>query len=372
MLMKIKFILQRGEHMSNINYSIVGFGGIARTHAIGSYAANLMFKLPFNLNLSNVVTRKPIECNVPGSIGTTSIEEVLSNPNIHFIDICTPNASHRDNIFDVLKANKAIYCEKPLAESYASALEIDKAVKESKVENAVALIYRFVPAVRLIKEEIEKKSIGDIIDFKIKLYHKSYLNENKKTSWRTGAASGGGALLDLGVHLIDIIHFTLGDIEEVSCNNRIFFKDRTSVDEISECKFKLNNNASGTLEVSRIFADMKEETMYEIYGTKGSIKMNCSNPYIIELYSFEDNSIRIKSKVSEKYAFDFYPGERSSLGYLQDCHMASIINFANELFTGVGNTITARVEDALKAQRVIEAAYLSDREGKPVKVFDIV
>lgn len=358
--------------MPDINYAIIGFGGIAKTHAIGSYAANLMFKLPFNLNLTDVVTRRPIEYNIPGSRSTTSMDKVLVDPYIHFIDICTPNDSHKDIIFEALKNNKVIYCEKPLAESYKSALEIADAVKKSGVENAVALIYRFVPAVRLIKEEIEEKSIGDIIDFKIKLYHKSYLNENKKASWRTGAASGGGALLDLGVHLVDIIHFTLGDIEEVSCKNRIFFKDRTSVDEISECKLKLENNTTGTLEVSRIFADMKEETIFEIYGTRGSIKMNCSNPYTIELYSYENNCTTIKSLRSKKYAVDFYPGERSSLGFHQDCHMVSIINFASELFSGKGNTITARIDDALKAQRVVEAAYISDREGKPVRVFDVV
>ena len=358
--------------MSDINYAIIGFGGIAKTHAIGAYAANIMFNLPFNLNLTDVVTRKPIKYCIPGSKSTTSMDDILNKTDIHFIDVCTPNDSHKDIILEALKTNKAIYCEKPLAENYKSALEIANAIRESGVENAVALMYRFMPAVRIIKEEIEGKSIGNIIDFKIKLYHKSYLNENKKASWRTGATSGGGALLDLGVHLIDIIHFTLGEVEEVDCKNRIYFENRTNVDEISECKFKLNNNITGTLEVSRIFADMKEETTFEIYGTKGSIKMNCSNPYTIELYSFDNNSISIKSQCSKKYAVDFYPGERSSLGFAQDCHMASIVNFANEIFTGKGNTITARVQDALKAQRVIEAAYISDKTGESISVLDIV
>lgn len=358
--------------MGDINYAIIGFGGIAKTHAIGSYAANIMFRLPFNLNLTAVVTRKPIEYIIPGSKNTISIDEVLQDPDIHFIDVCTPNDSHRDIILSAIKGKKAIYCEKPLAENYKSALEISKAISENEVKNAVALMYRFMPAIRLIKEAIEEKHIGDIIDFKIKLYHKGYLDENKKASWRTGAASGGGALLDLGVHLIDIIHFTLGDIEEVNCKNRIFFENRTKVDEISECKLKLSNNVTGTLEVSRIFADMEEETIFEIYGTRGSIKMTGSKPYTIELYSFSNNSITIKSQISSKYALDFYPSRRSSLGYHQDCHMASILNFSYELFSGKGNTITARILDALKAQRVIEAAYLSDREGKPVRILDIV
>lgn len=358
--------------MKDINYAIIGFGGIAKTHALSSYAANIMFKLPFNLNLSEVVTRKPIEYSIPGSKSTTCLGDVLNNPDIHFIDVCTPNNSHKDIILSALESKKAIYCEKPLAEGYKSALKIVDAVKISGVRNAVALIFRFLPAVRLIKEEIEKGTIGDIIDFKIRLYHKSYLNPNKKASWRTAASSGGGALLDLGVHLVDIIHFTLGDIEEVNCKNKIFFKERTCVDEVSECKLKLNNNITGTLEVSRIFANMKEETAFEIYGTNGSIKMNCINPYTIELYSFIDNSTIIKSQASKEYDFNFYLGERASLGFMQDCHMASIISFAGEIFSGHESNIAARVEDALKAQRVVEAAYQSDREGRPVMVLDIV
>lgn len=358
--------------MPDINYAVIGFGGIAKTHAVGSYAANVMFNLPFNLNLTHIVTRRPVTYNLPGSKFTTSIDEVVKNGEVHFIDICTPNNSHRDIILEAIRNNKAIYCEKPLAENYKSALEITKSIHERKINNAVALIYRFVPGIRIIKEEIENNSIGEIIDFKIKLYHKSYLDENKKPSWRTSTASGGGALLDLGVHLIDIIHFTLGDIEEVNCKNRIFFSDRTSVDEISECKFKLHNNITGTLEVSRIFADMKEETIFEIYGTKGSIKMNCSNPYVIEQYSFENNTTSIRGTNTNKYVVDFYPSPRNSMGFHQDAHMASIINFAYELFSGKGNTITARAVDALKAQRVIEAAYLSNKKGEMVRVPDIV
>lgn len=357
--------------MPNINYAIIGFGGIAKTHAIGNYIANLTLGLPYNLNLKQIVTRKPLKFLVPGCENSASLEDVLKDPSIDFVDVCTPNDSHKSIVLQSLKYNKAIYCEKPLACNYKDALEMATAVEASKVRNATALVYRFLPAARLIKEALEEKSIGDIIDFKIKLYHKSYLNPNRKGSWRTESTSGGGALLDLGVHLIDMVHFTLGDIVSVKAKTKIFFKDRTDVDEIADCNFKLENEVEGSLEVSRIFADLDEPTIFTIYGSKGSIKMNSDRPYTIDIYDYDKNSTLTKSAHDKKHILKNYPGDRGSFGFHQDCHMASLVNFANEIFLNETSPTTPTIKDALKAQRVIEAAYTSSKQGEEVLVNSI-
>lgn len=354
--------------MDSLNYGVVGFGSIARTHAMGTYAANLTLKLPYFLNLKSIVTRSPLEIKVPGSENIQDIDQLLKDPSIQFIDICTPNDAHKKLIESAANFGKAIYCEKPLAINYADALALTEMVAEKEIKNGVALMYRFMPAVRLIKEEIENKTIGDIIDFKINLYHKSYLDKDKVGTWRTSKKSGGGALLDLGVHLIDVIHFTLGDIKEVQCNTRIFFKEKSQMDEIAECKFTLENGAVGNLEVSRIYADMDETTSFVIYGTKGSIKMDSRKPYSIEVYNFEKNCIEIKSAKGHAEIIENYPPERSSLGFHQDCHMACLVNFANEIYFSRTNTITPTFKDAMKAQKVIEVAYKSSVDGKKLKI----
>lgn len=354
--------------MDVINYGMVGFGGIARTHAIGTYVANLTLQLPYALILKNIVTRKPLETSVPGSESIQDFDQLLKDPSIRFIDICTPNDSHKELIEKAAAYGKAIYCEKPLSINYGDALQLTEMVNEKEIKNGVALMYRFLPAVRLIKEEIENKTIGDVIDFKINLYHKGYLDKNKKDSWRTSEKSGGGALLDLGVHLIDIIHFVLGNIYEVECNTRIFFKNKAQVDEIADCKFTLEDGTVGNLEVSRIYAEMDETTSFVIFGTKGSIKMDSRKPYCIEIYDFEKNSTKIESANEKKEILENYPSERSSLGYHQDCHMACLINFVNEIYFGTKNTITPMFIDAMKAQKVIEAAYKSSKVGRKIKI----
>ena len=89
------------------------------------------------LNLKTIVSRKAIEEKMP-PCGTNSlnIEEALQDPSIDFIDICTPNESHKEIVLQALKYKKAIYCEKPLALNYKEALEMTEAVEKAGVKNA--------------------------------------------------------------------------------------------------------------------------------------------------------------------------------------------------------------------------------------------
>ncbi|MBL4936713.1 Gfo/Idh/MocA family oxidoreductase [Clostridium sp. YIM B02515] len=358
------------EKRKDINFAIVGLGGIGNTHAISAYMANMTLNLPYNLNLVKTVTRKPSGFSINGVTNTQSLEEVLEDKNIDFIDICTPNDSHGDIVRKAILYKKPVYCEKPLSSSYYEAVEMAEAVKEAGIKNAVALIYRFVPSISLIINEINEGTIGEIIDFKIKLYHKGYLNPNKKDVWRTSSASGGGALLDLGIHLVDIIQATLGNIEKVNCSSRIFFENRTNVDEISNCNLYLENGIRGNLEVSRIFADSEESTSFVIYGTKGSIRMSSHKADSIEIYDFNKNMTFIKSAKGMDKILRYYGP--SAAGFFYDSHKAGLVNFANMISgINVDGNITADFEEAAKSQRVIEACYKSSRENREVNINEI-
>ncbi|MCH3964945.1 MAG: Gfo/Idh/MocA family oxidoreductase [Clostridium sp.] len=357
------------DRLSNsVNFAIAGFGGIARTHALGAYMGNMNFPLEYSLNLKSIVTRRPMDFTVGRVENFINMDEVLSDRNIDFIDICTPNNSHLEILKKAVEAGKSVYCEKPLSSCMEDSIEMEKLVRKNKLKNAVALIYRYMPAVRLIKTAIQRQIIGDIIDFKVKLYHKSYLNPLKKGSWRTKQSSGGGALVDLGVHLIDMIHFTLGRIREVNCDTRVFFKDRTDVDEIAFCRMNMENGARGTLEVSRIFAQEDEPTTYTLYGTKGSIKMSSDSPYFMEFYDYKANRVERISSIQDAPVSGYYPGERQSLGFHQDCHTACIVNFADSIFNGRDSGNIATFKDSLDSETVIDTCYRSDREKRTIEV----
>lgn len=343
--------------MKKINFAIIGYGGIAKTHALAAYDANIRFSLPYELNLTHIVTREPKDISISGVKNVTNIEQVLADEAVHFIDICTPNDSHFQIVKNAAQYKKAIYCEKPLSAKFSDAMEMAKIVKENNIINSVALVYRFMPAISLLKRELEKGTIGEIIDFKVRTYHDSYLNKKKKGTWRTGKNSGGGALLDLGVHLIDMIQFTMGDIEKVVPKTRIYFVDRTEVDEIANCDFTLKGGICGSLEVSRIFTERELTDDFAVYGTRGSVKVNFNNPYEIEVYNYECNSTEIKNVAAGDSLLKYYADKRNSLGFFQNCHTSSLINFANKIYNNSGEGIDANFEDALKCERIINQVY---------------
>ncbi|MCB2294558.1 Gfo/Idh/MocA family oxidoreductase [Clostridium algoriphilum] len=343
--------------MRKINFAMIGYGAIAITHSLAVCDANIRFELPYELNLKYIVTRKPINVPISGTINVTDVEQVFKDKEIDFIDICTPNDAHFDVVKKAVQYGKAIYCEKPLASSMQDAVEMARLVKDNNIINSVSLVYRFMPSLTLLKRELEEGTIGQIIDFKVRTYHDSYLNEKKKDTWRTGKNSGGGALLDLGVHLIDMIQFTMGDIEKVEARTRIFFKERTQVDEIANCDFTLKDGTIGSLEVSRIFTERDQTDDYVVYGSHGSIKINFNNPYEIEIYKYESNSTEIKNVASGDSLLRYYADKRNSLGFFQNCHTASLINFANKIYNNSSEGIDANFDEALKCQNIIEKVY---------------
>lgn len=345
--------------MDSINFAIIGYGSIAKTHALAAYDANLRFNLPFSLNLKYVVTRNPKDIKLCDVKNTIDVEEVLKDKSIDFISICTPNDSHLEYVLKAVKYKKAVYCEKPLSSNYEDALKMTELVNNNGIKNAVALMYRFIPAVRLLRKEVVKKTIGDIIDFKLKTYHKSYLSSSKKGSWRTLESSGGGALLDLGVHLIDLVQFTLGEIKNINAKNKIFFKERSYVDEVSRCEIELIDGTEGSIEVSRIFAEGEQRDIFEVFGTKGSMKINFKNPYVLEVYLNETNTVNLIKPSNNSIDTEFFPDERNILGFFQSAHTASLINFANSIFENKDAGNAASFFDALKCQRLINEAYKS-------------
>jgi predicted dehydrogenase len=340
-----------------VNFGLIGFGSIAKTHALSALDANLKFNLPYILNPASVLTRDYLKLPFYGAQNYITFEQMIRYTNLHFVDICTPNDSHLKYIKMASEANLPIYCEKPLAQNVSAASEMLKLVSERNLSNAVAFMYRFLPAVNILKQEISKGIIGKLINFNISTFHSSYLNPSKAGTWRTKTDSGGGALLDLGIHLIDLIHYVLGEISDISSNTKIHFKDRSTVDEYAFCNVKTSDGVEGNLEVSRISAETNNRDLFEIFGEKGSLKVNMKNPYIVKYFNAENNSTSLIYPSNELLNTLHFPQERAYLGFFQSAHTASLIEFANVVESKKPSQIAANFKDALKAQRVVEMAY---------------
>lgn len=335
-----------------VNFAILGYGSIAKNHAMAACHANIFMDLPYKLNLKYIVTRGEKTPPFPGVINTQDLDKVLDDEEIDFISVCTPNDVHFEQLHKIISAKKAVYCEKPITSSYEKSLEISNLAKENKVKMGIGLVNRYKPCVNMLKRAIENGVIGEIIRFKVKYYHKSYLGEGRVGSWKTMASCGKGAVLDLGVHAFDLTNYAIGEIESVNIDEDIYFKERNEVDEISYADVVLKNKAKGSVELSRVYADRKDTNTIEVYGTKGKLKADLNKDFELVLYDFESDYTFVQKAAVEDEFMMYYPN--SSMGAFQNSHTAGMVGFINKMLRReYMGEIVPNIEHSLKVEKMI-------------------
>jgi predicted dehydrogenase len=148
-----------------------------------------------------------------------TIEELLADPEIQVVDLCTPVAVHPEQAIAALNAGKNVLCEKPMAGTSAAALEILKAADRSPGFFMPAMCMRFWPGWRWLKPVVAENTFGKVL-----VAHFSRLSEmpawGRNESGATGSHSGG-ALFDLHIHDIDFINYLFGKPSRVFSNGLV-------------------------------------------------------------------------------------------------------------------------------------------------------
>ena len=227
----------------------------------------------------------------------TDWRNMLENDAIQLFTNGGPNDTHAGPCIAAAKAGKHILCEKPLARSAEEGKQMLNAVEKADVKHMVAFNYRFVPAVRQIRELIDSDVLG-------KIYHwrAVYLQEwilphyGQSKIWRLDKkVAGSGALGDLGAHIIDLAHYLVGGIKSLSAYTTTFIKERplpgdpnamgeVDVDDAFAAVVEFENGAIGTLESTRFAAGRKNYNFFEINGEKASIRFSLERLNEFEIF----------------------------------------------------------------------------------------
>lgn len=333
--------------MKTLRYAIAGFGGVARHHALAGYQAALQFEGEVVPVLAGLMSRTPKESPLPGIRHYTDLATMVQECRPDFLDLCMPHHLRREAVEFSARRGLPLYCEKPLADSLESAEEL--AAMMADIPNAMAFEYRFLPAVTLMKQNLSL--IGDLIDFKAYFLHDSYLLPRPKT-WRMTAENGGGALLDLGVHLLDLLAYLLGPLHYLDGEKGIQFPERNEVDEFGRMELA-SPLCTGTLEVSRIHATEGSGKTITLYGERGNLTLDMERPYELIHYDLARRQTTILRADNALLTELMYPTPRSSLGFYQDAHTCSLLHFARFLYTGKEDPLIATAEDGLAAQALL-------------------
>jgi predicted dehydrogenase len=295
--------MQQTNSTKPIGVGFLGFGFIGKLHAHAHKAIPLFFDNAPETRLIGVATghvesAEKAKKQAGFEFATTDISEIINHPDIDLIHICTPNDAHYAAIKLALMAGKHVYCDKPLALSTREAEELATLARTSVGVCRMTFNCRFLPATLRAKELIASGFLGDLYHFRGAYLHAGYIDPNRPRTWRTQMEkSGGGALMDLGVHLIDLLGWllsTTGEFDRVSAQLITRIGSRpdvytgepalVDVDDIAIAQVGMTNGAVGVLEASRLATGVQDELRFELHGSRGMIAFNLMEPNYLTIY----------------------------------------------------------------------------------------
>jgi predicted dehydrogenase len=214
-------------------------------------------------------------------------EEMIKDPDVQVFDNVTPDNLHEQPCIDAAKAGKHVICEKPMAIGRQAAKNMLDAVVAANVKHAVCFNYRFIPAVRLAYDLINKGAIGEIIHFYGR-YHQEYglpLDAALEDVWyqnMSGSAQG------LASHMIDQSRFLVGEVETLMGDIRPYSPVRKGknvvLDDGMRALVEFSNGATGTYESISVAKGRYNQLYWEVYGTKGSLAFDLENPTYLKVH----------------------------------------------------------------------------------------
>ncbi|PKM63114.1 MAG: gfo/Idh/MocA family oxidoreductase [Firmicutes bacterium HGW-Firmicutes-21] len=208
--------------MSKIKVAIIGCGTIANSAHIPAYIANADAEIKYFCDILPEKAKKAVEKYGCG-IAVTDYKEILADPEVEAISVCTPNKMHSIITIDCLKAGKNVLCEKPAARIFSEAKAMQDAQHESGKVLNIGVVNRFNPAVNKLREMIQNGDLGEI-------YHVYACFRSQRSipglggAFTTKEIAGGGVLIDWGVHYLDIVMYCTGDPTPRTVSSKAFSK----------------------------------------------------------------------------------------------------------------------------------------------------
>lgn len=281
-----------------VRVGVVGLGKMGILHA-GIVSALEGVSLAAICEKEWIITRaaKKIVTNVPMYV---DVAEMVRKQNLDAVLITSPIHTHNQVIRTLLDSGStAIFSEKPLAASASEAVEIVKATSEKRIINMVGFQKRFSPIFRRAKHLLENGAIGEIQFFRAYSYLSDIFHQGGGWRFKKGL---GGALLEHGPHLLDLLLWYFGDVRNISAKERSFYSK--DVEDYVHAMFEFESGTLGALDISWSVRNYRlPETSLEIQGTNGILKVS-DDIIRMELDSDVKGVVEAGKHTFQKPAFD--------------------------------------------------------------------
>jgi predicted dehydrogenase len=220
----------------------------------------------------------------------TDWHEQLADDRVDVFDNTAPNHLHLEPTLAAIRHGKHVLCEKPLGRTADEARRLWVEADRASVVHMCGFNLRFLPAVRLARELIDRGELGEVTHFRARLLASSALRADQRRTWRFDRReSGSGAVADLGSHLVDMARCLAGEVVAVAAATRTFVAERdgerVDVDDAFAAVIELEGGAIGSLEASRAAGRRSNEVAFEVDGTRASLGFRIDRLNQLELIS---------------------------------------------------------------------------------------
>jgi predicted dehydrogenase len=267
-----------------LRVGIVGYGAMGRIHSYAFRAAPRI--RPSAVRFEPVVIAGRDADAVRRAAAAYGIDawstdwrDVVARDDVDVVDVCTPPGTHAAICESAAANGKSVFCEKPLAATFAEADAARRAAARAGVHHAVGFNYRHLPAVSLLKDLVAAGEVGDVRLWRGTWLSDEFVDPSIAFDWRFDAAVGGSTVADLGSHLVDLAEWVVGPVTEVCASSATFVRERPAgdgmcrveVDDASSAILRFESGAQGTLEVARSAPRRPCDFTIEVNGSTGTL-----------------------------------------------------------------------------------------------------
>ena len=353
------------EQNKKIRVGVIGVGSIAECH-IAAYKADPRVELVAFCDINEERLKEKGQTHGVTNL-FTDVNEMVKMQELDAVSVCTWNAAHAPCTIAALNAGKHVLCEKPMATSVAEAEAMREAAERNGKLLMIGFVRRFGNDCATLLDFIHNDFFGELYYAKA-----TYLRRNGNPGGWFGdkKRSGGGPLIDLGVHVIDLVRYLLGNPKPVSVYGATFQKlldrpgikkaagqyvssgktdnDICDVEDLASVMIRFDSGAVLSIEASFSLNIKSDEGKIQLFGTKGGAKIDPE----LELYS-DMCGYLTNTSLDMSTALDF--------NGLFDNEIAHYISCVAD-----GIPCRAPAEDVVTLMDILDAAYESARTGHEV------
>lgn len=345
---------------------IIGCGTIANAAHIPAYMNNKEVEIAYFCDITLERAEAAVAQYGCGK-AVADYHDILNDDSVEAVSICTPNNVHSVIAIDCLKAGKDVLCEKPAARTFDEVLEMQKVQHETGKILNIGVVNRFNDNVNRIKDYISSGKLGKV--FHVYISFRSHrCIPGLGGAFTTKAISGGGVLIDWGVHFLDLVMYCCGDPKPLTVTSEAFCELGKNIEEYVftdmwagppkyEGIYDVDDSITGmirtegpTITFNGAWAQNigEDEMFVDFMGDKGGIRLKYGSDF--KFYTTDGDALtEYKSSVKTTNHFE------NEINAFVDCVKS-------------GEKLASHIDTAIITARIMQAIYDSAEQHCEIKL----